>query len=273
MGKMVITVAVTGAEVTRQDNPNLPITPAEIADAAAEAQQAGAAIVHLHVRDATGSPTQSLDVFHDAIARIRAKCDIVIEVTTGGAVGMTADERLAPVTLEPEMASLDCGTVNFGEDYFVNTLPMMRQFATAMRDHRVQPTLECFDLSHIDNATILIEEGLLQAPFHYGLVMNVPGAVRYDADTLGFMARRLPAGSCWTAIGVGGKAANGCIFGAIAMGGFIRVGFEDNIYVRKGVLARSNAELVERAAGIARTAGAEIATADDVRQFLKLRSN
>ncbi len=272
MGKMVITCAVSGAEVTRKDNPKLPITPAEIADAAAEAQAAGAAILHLHVRDANGSPTQDLGVFGDAISRIRGKCDIVIEVTTGGAVGMTAEERVAPVTLEPEMASLDCGTVNFGDEYFVNSLPMMRQFAVAMRDHKVQPTLECFDLSHIDNSKILIEEGLLQAPFHYGLVMNVPGAARYDAETLSFFARRLPAGSCWTAIGVGGRAANASIFAAIALGGFIRVGFEDNIYVSKGVLATSNAQLVDRAACIARSAGAEIATADDVRKLLRLRS-
>ena len=185
---------------------------------------------------------------------------------------MTAEERLAPVTLAPEMASLDCGTVNFGDEYFVNSLPMMRQFAVAMRDHKVQPTLECFDLSHVDNSKILMEEGLLREPFHYGLVMNVPGAVRYDADTLAFFARRLPVGSYWTAIGVGGRAASASIFAAIALGGFIRVGFEDNIYVRKGVLAASNAELVDRAASIARSAGAEIATASDVRKLLRLRS-
>jgi 3-keto-5-aminohexanoate cleavage enzyme len=272
MAKMVITCAVSGAEVTREHNPNLPISPAEIADAAADAQKAGAAILHLHVRDKDGKPTQDLAVFKDAISRIRAKCDIVIEVTTGGAVGMTAEERLAPVALDPEMASLDCGTVNFGDDYFVNSLPMMRTFATAMRDHKVQPTLECFDLSHIDNSKILLAEGLVQAPFHYGLVMNVPGAVRYDADTLGFFARRLPAGSNWTAIGIGGRASHACLFAAIALGGFIRVGFEDNIYFNKGVLADSNAQLVERAASIARSAGAAIATSDDVRKLFKLRS-
>lgn len=271
MAKMVITCAVTGAEVTREHNPNLPITPAEIAAAAADARAAGAAILHLHVRDHQGNPTQDLAVFRDAIARVRAKCDIVIEVTTGGAVGMTPEERLAPVTLQPEMASLDCGTVNFGDEYFVNSLPMMRQFAAVMRDHQVQPTLECFDLSHVDNSKILLEEGLIKAPFHYGLVMNVPGAVRYDAETLAFFAKRLPAGSHWTVIGVGGRASHAGIFAAIAHGGFVRVGFEDNIYYTKGVLATSNAQLVERAAAIARSAGAEIATPDDVRELFKLR--
>ncbi|RPI60820.1 MAG: 3-keto-5-aminohexanoate cleavage protein, partial [Planctomycetaceae bacterium] len=128
MAKMVITCAVSGAEVTREHNPNLPITPEEIAVAAADAQKAGAAILHLHVRDKDGKPTQDLAVFKDAISRIRSKCDIVIEVTTGGAVGMSAEERLAPVTLDPDMASLDCGTVNFGDEYFVNSLPMMRTF-------------------------------------------------------------------------------------------------------------------------------------------------
>ncbi len=272
MAKMVITCAVTGAEVTRKDNPNLPITPAEIAEAAADARAAGAAILHLHVRDPQGNPTQDLGVFRDAISRIRAKTDIVIEVTTGGAVGMSAQERLAPVTLQPDMASLDCGTVNFGDDYFVNSLPMMRQFAAVMRDHRVQPTLECFDLSHIDNSKILIEEKLIQPPYHYGLVLNVPGAARYDAETLAFFARRLPQGSHWTFIGIGGRASHAGIFAAISLGGFIRTGFEDNIYISKGVLAASNAQLVERAASVARSAGLEIATPADVRTLLQLRS-
>lgn len=272
MSKMVITCAVTGAEVTRADNPNLPITPAEIAAAAEEARAAGAAILHLHVRDAEGKPTQDPAVFRDVIARVRTACDIVIEVTTGGAVGMSAEERLAPVTLAPEMASLDCGTVNFGDDYFVNTLPMMRRFAVAMREYKVQPTLECFDLSHIDNAKLLIEEGLLTPPYHFGLVMNVPGAMRYDAELLGFLTKRLPPGSYWTGIGVGGRAAGAMPFAAIALGGLLRVGFEDNVYLSKGVLARSNAELVDRAAHIARSAGMEIATPDDVRAMLKLRS-
>lgn len=272
MAKMIITCAVTGAEVTREHTPYLPITPGELADAATDAHAAGAAILHLHVRDKDGKPTQSLDVFRDAISRIRAKCDIVIEVTTGGAVGMSPEERLQPVTLSPEMASLDCGTVNFGDEYFVNTLPMMRKFASAMREYKVQPTLECFDVSHIDNSKILIDEKLIEPPYHYGLVMNVPGAIRFDTTTLDFMRNRLPAGSQWTAIGIGGRASAGCLIAATALGGNIRAGFEDNIYMSKGVLAKSNAELVDRAASIVKSSGMELARPDDVRKLFKLRS-
>ena len=270
MSKMVITCAVTGAETTRAHHPRLPITAEEIADAALEAREAGAAILHLHVRTEDGQPTQDLEVFRRAISAIRRKCDIVIEVTTGGAVGMTPEERLAPVQLEPEMASLDCGTVNFGDDYIVNTLPMMREFASQMLARRVQPTLECFDLSHVYASQVLIKEGLVKPPFHYGLVMNVPGGVKYEADTLGLLLAKLPAGAHWTVMGVG-RASVPAVCGALAFGGFIRVGFEDNVYYHKGVLAESNAQLVERAARMSRDAGHAIATPDDVRQLFTLR--
>ena len=269
--KVVITCAVTGAETTRAQNPALPLTPAEIADAAYEAWLAGASILHLHVRDAEGRPTQDLAVFKDAIDRIRRKCDLVIETTTGGAVGMTPEERLQPVTLDPEMASLDCGTVNFGDDYIVNTLPMMREFANLMKARGVRPTLECFDLSHVYASQVLIREQLVEPPFHYGFVLNVPGGVAYEPDVLDLMVRKAPQGAFWTAMGIG-RANLSAIYGALAMGGFVRVGFEDNVYFSKGVLAKSNAELVARAARIVREAGAEPATPDDVRQLLKLRN-
>jgi len=271
MDKIVITCAVTGAETTREHNPNLPVTPQEIADAACEARLAGAAILHLHVRDEKSGPTQDVKVFSQAISLIRKKCDIVVEVTTGGAVGMTPEERMQPITLEPEMASLDCGTVNFGNDYIVNTLPVMREFAAAMKKHRVRPTLECFDLSHVYASHVLIKEGLVEPPYHYGLVLNVPGGVKYEPDVLEFFVRKLPAGSFWTVMGIGGKASLMAMHGAIPLGGFIRVGFEDNVYYSKGVLAKSNAQLVERAVRISREAGLDIAQPDDVRKLFKLR--
>jgi len=270
MAKLVITCAVTGAETTREQNPNLPITPAEIAGSASEAREAGAAILHLHVRDAEGNPTQDLDTFRRAIDLIRAKCDIVIEVTTGGAVGMSLEERMQPLQLDPEMASLDCGTVNFADEYIVNTLPMMRECAATMKKRGVRPTLECFDLSHVDAAATLIEEGLVAPPFHYGIVLNVPGAVRYGEDTLEFMVRRLPPGSFWTVIAIGGRVALRAARASAAAGGFIRVGLEDNVWYAKGQLAESNAQLVEQAARVAADAGREIATPDDVRQMLTL---
>lgn len=270
MYDMVITCAVSGAETTRKDNPRLPVTPVEIADAAAEACAAGASILHLHVRDRAGQPTQDVETFSRTIELIRARCDIVIEVTTGGAVGMTLDQRMAPLALKPEMASLDCGTMNFAEEYILNTLPMLRRCAGEMKSLGIRPTLECFDLSHVDASKLLIEEGLITPPFHYSIVLNVPAGVRYDAETLNFFVRRIPAGSYWTAIGIGGRASLGSIFGAVAAGGFIRVGFEDNVYYGKGALAESNAQLVERAARIAAEHGCRIATPGDVRKMFEL---
>lgn len=270
MDKMVITCAVCGAETTKEDNPNLPITPQEIAEATFDAYKAGAAIVHLHVRDAHGNPTQDVDIFRETIGLIREKCNIVIEITTGGAVGMTDDERLKVIALKPEMASLDCGTMNFGDEYILNTIPTMRRFAKEFKKYTVFPTLEVFDLSHIYGSLILIKEGLLTPPFHYGLVLNVPAGVKYDIETLDFMVRRLPKESLWTVLGIGGRASLSSHYGAMSLGGFIRVGFEDNVYYSKGVLAKSNAQLVERAAEIAKTAGKEIASPDDVRTLFNL---
>ena len=271
MNKMIITCAITGAETTLEQNPALPVTPKEIADAAKDAREAGASILHLHVRDDNGNPTQDVEIFRQAIELIRSKCDIVIEITTGGAVGMTIEERMAPLELEPEMASLDCGTCNFGDDYIINTLPDMKRFAGEMKRLGIRPTLECFDISHIDSSKILIEEGLVQEPFHYGLVLNVPGGLRYDEETLLFMVKRLPQDSFWTTIGIGGRISVQKIEDSMANNGFVRVGFEDNIFFGKGELAVSNAQLVERAARIAREHGLTIATPSDVRQMLKLR--
>lgn len=269
--KMVITCACTGAETTKAMNPALPTSAAEIAEAAYEAWLAGASILHLHVRDQEGKPTQDVATFRRAIDAIRAKCDIVVEITTGGAVGDSAEERLRPVIeLEPEMASLDCGTVNFGDEYIVNTLPIMRKFAAEFRARKVRPTLECFDLGHVYASRMLQAEGLIEPPFHYGFVLNVPGAVPYSVDNLESFRRALPEGAHFTVMGIG-RSSLPAQYGAIASGGWIRVGFEDNVYYSKGRLAKSNAELVERAVCIAREAQFEIATSADVRSMLSLR--
>jgi 3-keto-5-aminohexanoate cleavage enzyme len=270
MDKMVITCAITGAETTREQQPNLPVTPEEIANATYEAYKAGASIVHVHARNNDGTPTQAPEVFREIIELIRQKCDIVIELTTGGAVGMTAEERVKVVALKPDMASLDCGTVNFGNDYIVNTLPDMRHFAREMEKYEVHPTLECFDLSHIYASHILIKEGLIKPPYHYGLVLNVPGGVKYEPDVVNFFLSKLPKDSYCTLMGIG-RSCLPMHFGAIANNCFIRVGFEDNIYMDKGVLAKSNAELVERAVKISKDAGLQIATPQDVRNLFNLR--
>lgn len=271
MAKMMITCAVTGAETTKQDNPNLPVTPEEIAQSSYEAYLAGAAIIHLHVRDENELATQDSEIFKKAIKLIKEKCDVIVEITTGGAVGMTDEERMSVLKLQPEMASLDCGTMNFGNEHILNTLPTMRAFAKEFKAQGVKPTLECFDLSHIYAAHTLIKEGLLEPPYNFCFVLNVPGGVRYDVETLDFMVRRLPENSIWTVMGVGGRASVLSHSGALSLGGHMRVGFEDNVYYGKGILAESNAQLVERAANFAKVAGFEIATPDDVREMLELK--
>ena len=271
MNKKIISCAICGAETTREHNPHLPITPRELAEAAYDAYKAGAAIIHLHVRDKEGKATQDLETFKKTISLIQDKCDVIIEVTTGGAVGMTDEERLEVVSLNPEMASLDCGTMNFGNEYILNTLPVMRKFALSMKERGIRPTLECFDLSHVYAAQTLINEGLVEEPFHFSFVLGVPGGVRYDVETLDHMVRRIPVGSDWTVIGIGGRASLEAHYGAISLGGHIRVGFEDNVYYSKGVLAESNAQLVERAVRIIKEAGFTHSSPADVRTQLKLR--
>ncbi|MDX9898161.1 MAG: 3-keto-5-aminohexanoate cleavage protein [Spirochaetia bacterium] len=270
-GKIVITCACTGAETTVAQNPALPITPDQVARTAEECRAAGAAILHLHVRDDKGMATQSVARFKEAIEAIRKKTDIVIEITTGGAVGDTAEERLRPVKeLQPEMASLDCGTVNFGDEYIVNDLPTMRAFAAEFKRLKVRATLECFDLGHVYASHYLLKEGLIEAPLHYGFVLNVPGAVPYSVENLSAFIKAIPAGADFTVMGIG-RSSLPAQFGAIANSGWIRVGFEDNVFFSKGVLAKSNAELVERAVRISHEAGLKPATPDDVRSYLRLR--
>ncbi|MEW5951612.1 MAG: 3-keto-5-aminohexanoate cleavage protein [Elusimicrobia bacterium] len=271
MDKVIITCALTGAETTKAQCPNLPVTPEELAQSALECEQAGAAIVHLHVRNPDGSPTADKAVFKKAIDLIRKKSQVVVEITTGGAVGMTPEERIDPVSLEPDMASLDCGTVNFGNDYIINTLPIMRQFAAEMNKYGVRPTLECFDISHVVSSHILIKENLIKPPYHYGFVMNVPGALPYNHKNISDMISRLPQESEFTVMGIG-RAHLPAIFAALSFGGHIRVGFEDNIYYSKGKVASSNAQFVERAARLIKEAQKEPATPADVRKFFGLRS-
>jgi len=270
-GKKIISCAVCGAETTREQNPNLPLTPEELAIAAHEAWKSGAAIIHLHVRDEKGKATQDLETFRKTIKLIRDRSDVIVEVTTGGAVGMTDEERLEVVSLDPEMASLDCGTMNFGDDYILNTLPVIREFALAMKERRIRPTLECFDLSHVYAANMLVKESLVEAPWHFSFVLGVPGGVRYDVETLDFMVRRIPKGADWTIIGIGGRASLQAHYGALSLGGHLRVGFEDNVYYSKGLLAESNAQLVDRAVRIIREGGFEPATPEEVRTHFKLR--
>ncbi|MBU6258745.1 MAG: 3-keto-5-aminohexanoate cleavage protein [Burkholderiales bacterium] len=270
MNPLIITAALTGAEVTREQQPALPISPEEIGQAAFECARAGAAIVHVHARRADGSSTQEAAAYRAIIDAVRARCDLIVQVSTGGAVGMTAAERIAPVTLAPEMATLSLGSVNFGGDVFINHPADIEAFARAMAEQGVKPELEVFDAGMMATAQRLLKKGLVCTPAHFDFVLGVPGAMPGTAEALMYLRAQLPAGSSWTVAGIGAAQLTlGTL--AIALGGHVRVGFEDNIHFRKGELATSNAQLVERIAAIGRLLDRPPATADEARAMLGLR--
>ena len=269
MNKLIITAALVGAEVTRQEQPHLPLTPTEIADAAYDAWQAGASIVHLHARKPDGSSTQSATVFAEIIRLIRQRCDVIIQVSTGGAVGMTATERLEPVTLKPEMATLTTGSVNFGADIFVNSPADIEQFAKTLQQFGVKPEVEVFDSGMITTALRLVKMGLLTPPLHFDFVLGVPGAAPATLKTLLHLVEMLPTDASWSVAGIG-AAELPLALHATLMGGHVRVGFEDNIFFRKEVLAESNAQLVDRVARLSREVGREVASPIEARIMLGL---
>jgi len=267
--EVILTAAIVGAEVTREQTPHLPITAQEMADEAARCREAGAAIIHLHVRNPDGSPSQSRELFAEAIAAIRAKTDVIVQTSTGGAVGMSLDERAQPLLCRPEMATLNCGTLNFGNDVFVNTRPEIRELARRIREAGSIPELECYEVGHIDEALALLKEGLLDAPLHFQFVLGVPGGIGAREDVIRFMAAQLPEGSTWGVAAVG-RHQQPMTEAAIRLGGNARVGLEDNIYMSKGVLAEGSAPLVARAAAYARSVGREPVTPARAREILGL---
>ncbi len=268
MSRLMITAAITGAEMTKDDNPNLPVTPKEQAAAAKKAEEAGASIIHVHVRDEDGNPTQEKKYFARMFEEMEKEgVEAIIQPSTGGAAGDPWQERIQPVYLEPEFATLDCGTTNFGEEIFVNDLPLMRKFAEEMQEYGVVPELECFEVGHIHNALRLAEEGLLPDHLHFDLVLGVPGAAPGSARNLFYMVEELPDGATWTVAGIG-KYELPLAYHALAMGGHVRVGFEDNIYYRRGELAQSNAQLVKRIVRLAEEMDREIASPEDAREIL-----
>jgi len=268
MSPLIITAALTGAETTREAQPALPITPDEIAAAAAECAAAGAAMVHVHARRPDGTSTQDPAVYAEIIAKVRARCGIIVQISTGGAVGMTAEERIAPVRLGPEMATLSMGSVNFGDDVFLNTPADMRHFLHVMREAGVVPEFEIFDSGMLTTLNRWIRRGIVPpAPLHVDLVLGVPGGMAGTPAALQFLLGDLPAGASWTVAGIGAAQLTlGAL--AIPLGGHVRVGFEDNIFYHKGELATSNAQLVARIARIAAEHSRPLATPDQARKLL-----
>lgn len=272
MEKLIITAAICGAEVSKEHNPAVPYTIEEIQREAKSAYDAGAAIIHLHVREDDGTPTQDKARFQACMDAILQVCpDVIIQPSTGGATGMSADERLQPLELNPEMATLDCGTLNFGgDDIFVNTENMIKEFGSRMIEKNIKPECEVFDKSMIDMALRLAKKGFIKHPIHFDFVMGVNGGISGEPRDLMFMYESIPADATFTVAGIG-RYQLPLTMMAIVLGGHVRVGFEDNIYYSKGVPATSNGQFVERVVRLAKEFGREIATPDEARKILGLR--
>jgi 3-keto-5-aminohexanoate cleavage enzyme len=272
MEKLIITAAICGAEVTKEMNPAVPYTVEEIVREAKSAYDAGASVIHLHVRWDDGTPTQDKGRFAECIAAIKAVIpDVIILPSTGGAVGMTNDERLQPTELDIEMATLDCGTCNFGgDDVFTNTENTIKYFGQRMIERGIKPELEVFDKSMIEMALRLNKKGYIKPPFHFDFVMGVNGGIGGDIRDFAFLRGSIPEGSTYTVAGIGRYE---CPLAAMSIidGGHVRVGFEDNVYLSKGVLAKSNGELVAKVVRLAKEFGREIATPDEARRILGIK--
>ena len=262
---------MTGSRPTKKMNPALPYTTKEIVEAALECYKSGAAIVHIHVRDpVTGQPDFRTELFKEVLDGIRQKCNMIVNLTTSGLFMEGADiisQRLQPVYLKPDLCSLDLGSVNFSDRVFINPPEWAETAAKRMKDNGVKPEIEIFDVGHIYQSLDLIQKGLIHDPPYFQLCMGVKWGIAASVENLIFMKNRLPSNSIWSVLGVG-KSQLPMITAAMLLGGNVRVGFEDNIYLREGVLASSNAQFVEMAAGLAERLGCKVATHEEARHIL-----
>lgn len=274
MDKLIITAAVTGAGPTREQNPNLPITPAEIAEEALRCWRAGAAIVHVHVRDPqSGRPAFEKPLFAEVVERVRAASDMLVNLTTS-AFNLTGDnvgeQRLMPLELAPDLCSLDVGSLNFrGGRVFVNPADWVETAAARMRQAGVKPEIEVFELGHARQAADLVARGLVDAPPYFQICLGIPWGAPADLDALLAIRDRLPAGAQWSALGAGPSQLP-LTTHALLLGGHVRVGFEDNLYLSRGVKAASNAQFVERTVELARMLQREVASPAEARAMLGL---
>jgi 3-keto-5-aminohexanoate cleavage enzyme len=274
--KLIITAALCGSAPMKSQNPNVPYTPAEIAAEAVRSREAGAAVVHIHVRDPnTGAPAFEKALFAETVERIRDKCKVLINLTTSGfnITGPDVGEaRLMPLSLKPDLCSLDVGSLNFrGGRIFQNPPEWVEKAATAMKSAGVKPEMEVFDMGHIRQARDLVERGLTGPPPYFQLCLGIPWGVEGTLESLMEMRKRLPAGAAWSALATGPLQLS-LTTHALLMGGHVRVGFEDNLYLRRGEKAGSNADFVERTAALARLLDREVAEPEDARRILGLAS-
>jgi uncharacterized protein (DUF849 family) len=302
MDKLIITCAVTGSTNIPSLNPNLPLTHREIADSAVAAAQAGAAVLHIHTRrDADGHPSFRVEDYRPILTSIKARCGAVIGITTPGSPALSQEDRLAHIgALKPELCSCLPGSVNYAlhpraravtawrhdwerpfleasrDGLYRSTFADLERIGALCREHRVKPSWECFDLGHLYNLAFLLEEGLIDPPVHLELVLGALGGVGAEADVLVFLRNKAEAlfgrgNFTWSTCGLLGPAAFTLAPLAISLGGHVRVGLEDTTYLRPGVLAESNAQMVAQVAALARACGREIAGPDEARSLLGLK--
>ncbi len=286
--KVVVTVSVTGSFGDRSV-PRLPITPEEIAESALEAQEAGAAIAHLHVRDVkTGKPSMEFKLYEEVVQRIRDRSDMILNLSTGAGarfiptdadpVGMAPGSTLSTpkkriehvVRLKPEICSLDVASMNFGTHVFVNYLPHVEWMAEHIQEAGVRPELEVFDIGHIEIANHLLRTGRVTRPPLFQLCMGVNWGIPATSHHMVMMKQALPPDAIWAGFGVGETAFN-MLAQSVLLGGNVRIGMEDTWYLEKGRRANGNKELVEKAGHIIRILGKEPATPEEARELLRLR--
>lgn len=272
MEKLIITAAICGAEVLKEHNEYVPYTIDEIEEEAFLAYKAGASIIHLHVRNDDGTPTQDKKRFELAINAIKERCpSVIIQPSTGGAVGMTNDERLQPTELNPEMCTLDCGSVNFGgNEVFINTENDIKYFAEKIYERSILPELECFGKSHIDQVLRLYKNGVIKDHLHFSFVLGVNGGQTGEERDFHFLRESLPITATYSVAGIGRYEFSLAEL-AIRYGGHVRVGLEDNIYLEKGLLAKGNADLVRKVVEISKKYNREIASPSEARKILGLK--
>jgi len=272
MDKRIITVAPTGAWPTKDNNPNVPMTPAEIARDVVECYHAGAAIAHLHMRDAEGKGTMDKDLFRETVSLIKEQCDIIINLTTSGDLLATDETRQEHLKLlKPEMASYDCGSMNWMHSgLFINHPRFLEELAVTMNENGVKPEIEIFDAGMVYNALYYQKKGFLKGPLHYQFVLGAAGGTAATVENLVYLKSLIPKESTWSAFGIG-KGHVPILLTSIALGGHVRVGMEDNVMFGPGQLADSNAQFVERAANLIRVSGCEVASPEDARTILGLK--
>ena len=273
MDKLIITAAVTGSRNMRDISPYIPYTPEEIAQSSIECWRAGASIAHIHVRDPkTGLGVQDLELCRQVVDPLREKTDLILSLSTSGiaARNLPVEDRLIPLELSPEMASFDAGSINLGGGVFTNPPDFLDLLAKKMKEKRVKPEVEIFDLGMIITTLRMRDHGKLEDPLHFQFVLGTPWGAPATPKALLYFYEHIPDNATCSVIGIGKGHLPVSMMGLI-MGGHIRVGMEDNIYYSRGELAKTNAQFVERIVAIAREYGREVATPDEARAILGLQ--